>query len=179
MSLRAPSIRDDRDCDLCGTFVSALRNLYSAKLRPGVAPKRADRKLPIQHHFDWTFRDRPPSLPALARSARSGCRRCALLKSAISIPRGGSQFPDKTGDVSLRFHCVANARMRAGAKPLKEVQELSISCAAPAGHRRADVKTCWGKVHVLRSDGAMFWLRAWQGNSDTGLRFQAAIGRQR
>ena len=88
MSLRVASGGDDKDYDVCG--VSELQNLYNAKLQPGVTPKRADLRLPIQHHFDWTFHDRLPLLPALAQSAQSGCRLYALSKSAISIPRGGS-----------------------------------------------------------------------------------------
>jgi len=138
--------------------VAALKDLYSNRIRSGVPPKRADPKLPVRHHFDWTFRDKPPSLPALARSARSGCLRCALLRSAISIPRGSSSG-DNAGaavagarDISLRFYCVANSRLRAGGMPLKEVQELSIGSAAPTGH--ADSKP-WGAIHVSRSDGEM------------------------
>jgi hypothetical protein len=146
----SPSIGGDGGCEICGPFVAGLKKLYTSKIRPGVAPKRADPKLPPRHFFDWTVRDRPPSFPALSRSARSGCRCCKLLKSTIAGSRG-SIGGDNAGRVSFRFSCVANARMRAGGMPFKEVQELSIGTTTPTG--RAESRKGLGAIHVLRSDG--------------------------
>ncbi|KAK5653622.1 hypothetical protein OQA88_8651 [Cercophora sp. LCS_1] len=145
-----PPIGNEEGCELCGTFVSALKSVYTTKIRPGIPPKRADAKLPIQHHFDWTFKDRAPSLLALAKSARSGCPCCALLRSAITIPRGASVGDNGAAKTTLRFYCVGNPRTRASGMPLKEVQELSIGSAVPSGH--VDSKKRWGEVHVFRSD---------------------------
>src|SRR4051794_23258889 len=38
------------DCAFCGTFVAALKTLYSKTLRSGFAPKRFDPKSPRWHH---------------------------------------------------------------------------------------------------------------------------------
>ncbi|KAK1759087.1 heterokaryon incompatibility protein-domain-containing protein [Echria macrotheca] len=151
-----PPVDQGEDCAICGTFVAALKTLYSKTLRSGIAPKRFDPKCPRWHHFDWTLRDRPPSLPRLSKSARSGCPRCALLKSAIVLPRrhpfGNASGASGTGEkpITLRFYCIGNPRITKTQMPLKDIQELFITVAASA--TETSPKSGLGTLHVLRSD---------------------------
>ncbi|KAK0631522.1 heterokaryon incompatibility protein-domain-containing protein [Immersiella caudata] len=130
------SIDKDTGCGFCQAFVTALRDTYTNVVRPGIPAE-----LGKMDKFGWTFRDKIPHLPALARSANTGCSWCELLSNGIKIPPG-TRFDNDTEDqdITITFHgSEAASNKTSGA--LGNIRLLAMYMTAPSDGSFAP---CWG-----------------------------------